>query len=468
LGVSIIAQNPEGSALDSQILVAQNLTGSSGGSDNGGGAANNAIYVAWHNNMTSCPADVWFTKSVDGAGSFSTPIDLSNGKTASDRANQPRMAAFGKNLYILWLDQFGRMFFKASINGGGSFGAVTNISNDTGIGYGDYPILAAYGHNVYLSWVSSEYNILFAKSTDEGRTFSLPVNLSSTLPRALNIGLHMAVSENHIYVAWATTPSDSPISSLLLRESTDNGTTFADTITISKPVSSFNGINAQGRNIYLFWQSNVNGYNETVHFSASHDAGKTFGKPVLISKIGITTTIEGTAAYDSNVYIVMHQFVSAKKNGPIIAEPILLKASTDAGNSFSSYPKVLVGDVRGIPSSIFNLQTAAFGSSLYVVSDNTAIENTGSCNGCSGPADYVIDYSGDISIAKSSDSGNTVDSPVKISDGTGASFTPKIAASGDHVYVVWTNDNKGVTNIIFRESQDGGATFGNPVNLSGG
>jgi hypothetical protein len=46
-----------------------------------------------------------------------------------------------------------------------------------------------------------------------------------------------------------------------------------------------------------------------------------------------------------------------------------------------------------------------------------------------------------------------------LSSNSGSSVDPEIAASGDNVYVAWSDKTPGNTEIIFRASTDGGETF---------
>ena len=46
-------------------------------------------------------------------------------------------------------------------------------------------------------------------------------------------------------------------------------------------------------------------------------------------------------------------------------------------------------------------------------------------------------------------------------------FPPQITASGNNVYVVWSDSTTGNADIFFKRSTDGGATFSSPsINLS--
>lgn len=58
------------------------------------------------------------------------------------------------------------------------------------------------------------------------------------------------------------------------------------------------------------------------------------------------------------------------------------------------------------------------------------------------------------------------DPSINLSNTTGKSYGPAVAASENNVYVVWSDDTPGTTEILYRRSTDGGASFGGTVNLS--
>jgi hypothetical protein len=72
----------------------------------------------------------------------------------------------------------------------------------------------------------------------------------------------------------------------------------------------------------------------------------------------------------------------------------------------------------------------------------------------------------DILYRRSTDSGANFGSTVNLSNTVGGSGVPDVAASGNNVYVVWVDSTPGNPDILYRRSTDSGANFGSTVNLS--
>ena len=65
----------------------------------------------------------------------------------------------------------------------------------------------------------------------------------------------------------------------------------------------------------------------------------------------------------------------------------------------------------------------------------------------------------DIYFRISTDKGATWQTQKRLTNNTGSSYDPKIAVSGSNVYVVWHDDTPGNSEIYFRRSTDYGATW---------
>jgi hypothetical protein len=83
---------------------------------------------------------------------------------------------------------------------------------------------------------------------------------------------------------------------------------------------------------------------------------------------------------------------------------------------------------------------------------------------------YVVwDAGSDVPLRRSMDGGNNFSPAVSLalSPGIGGAGEPDVAVSGSNVYVVWVDSNApGGSDVIFRRSTDGGATFSAPIDLS--
>ena len=75
----------------------------------------------------------------------------------------------------------------------------------------------------------------------------------------------------------------------------------------------------------------------------------------------------------------------------------------------------------------------------------------------------------DILFKQSTDGGATFGDTINLSDNEGLSFFPRILAipGSNNVYVVWVDkSSEDNYDILFKRSTDGGATFGDTINLS--
>jgi predicted secreted protein with PEFG-CTERM motif len=72
----------------------------------------------------------------------------------------------------------------------------------------------------------------------------------------------------------------------------------------------------------------------------------------------------------------------------------------------------------------------------------------------------------EVFLSKSDDYGASFRLPVQVSATTGESGTPQIAVSKDNVYAIWMDNTSGNYDILFAKSTDGGKSFGSPVNIS--
>ena len=114
-------------------------------------------------------------------------------------------------------------------------------------------------------------------------------------------------------------------------------------------------------------------------------------------------------------------------------------------------PAISIGNAS---ANSTNPKVAAAGNNVYAVWSNT--------NG-------TTNADPDIFFSSSSDNARTFDEPINLSNSNGNSTNPEIAASGNNVYVVWSDTNGaegGKEDIFFSSSSDNGVSFGKPINLS--
>lgn len=145
------------------------------------------------------------------------------------------------------------------------------------------------------------------------------------------------------------------------------------------------------------------------------------------------------AAWDSSVYVLWQDSVSGRNYD------IFIKKSSDNGTTFGT-----PANLSNNPGFSEHPQLSAFGSSVYVVwADNT-------------PGNR------EVLFARSTDNGTSFENAQNLSNDASDSYNQEMAAFGDNIYVVWADRyEQENTSVLFRASNDGGATFSETIEISG-
>jgi hypothetical protein len=299
------------------------------------------------------------------------------------------------------------------------------------------PRVAVYDKSVYVIWTDNGSNgnrdIILRKSTDNGATFDAAENLSNNSGDSTNPLI--TAFRNNVYVVW--TDDTSGNTDINFRKSSDYGNNFNSTINLSRNNGSsvYPQLTANGNNVYVVWTDDTRGNND-ISLKASHDYGNNFNRTKPVSRNNGSSVYPQLAANGNNVYVVWTDDTRGNNN-------IDFKVSNDYGNSFSRTKPVS----RNNGSSVYP-QLAENGNNVYVVWTDDTSGNT------------------DINFRKSSDYGNNFNSTKNLSRNNGSSVYPQLTAIGNNVYVVWTDDTSGNTDINFRKSSDYGNKFVGEKNLS--
>jgi hypothetical protein len=252
--------------------------------------ANGHINFLWHRDLTATstvPAS-FFSHSLDGGATFSTPVNPGTATSAQ------LVVAPNGTITILWFDQTTSNLLAVNSSDGISFPAPTTLWAAVG---SPMDLTAAVGPQgqIYVFWTQavtmSNCSILFSSSVD-GSKFTPAVVISDHAGSCNQMPSETIDSGGNINVAWAADGS-----SLFFSRSTNAGATFSVAASIpTSPSPSLQkiAVGSDG-NIYVLWQAG------SILFSRSVDGGATFSATpiVLALAAGITPPIVGVDSCDN-------------------------------------------------------------------------------------------------------------------------------------------------------------------------
>jgi hypothetical protein len=393
------------------------------------------VYVVWRDN-SSGNDDIYFSSSVDNGTTFNGIENLSNNDGRSDK---PQIAAVGVNVYVVWRDNSSgkdQIYFKRSSDTGNSFNTTENLSNTNGSSTD--PQITATGNNAYIVWsdtTTGNGDIYFKSSTDNGTSFSVPKNLSTNLDGPALFPQVEAIG-NNVYVVWQDETPDK--GRIRFRASNDNGNDFS----ITRVLSQENEVNANSpqlsvseRAIYVVWEDNSRSGNNSsknfdLLFRVGIDGGSTFTNTKILTKNPGDSFDPRTATSGENMYAVWEDNTAGDDtslNWEVRFRGVLYNGENTTDTKILSEN---IGEVADFP------QIAASESNLYVVWSDL----------------FIRTYPGmfEIFFTYSKDEGRNFSQAVNLSSNQGSSVLPRIAASEDHAYIVWSDTTTGNGDIYFR------------------
>jgi hypothetical protein len=393
------------------------------------------VYVVWRDN-SSGNDDIYFSSSVDNGTTFNGIENLSNNDGRSDK---PQIAAVGVNVYVVWRDNSSgkdQIYFKRSSDTGNSFNTTENLSNTNGSSTD--PQITATGNNAYIVWsdnTTGNGDIYFKSSTDNGTSFSFPKNLSTNLDGPALFPQVEAIG-NNVYVVWQDETPDK--GRIRFRASNDNGNDFS----ITRVLSQENEVNANSpqlsvseRAIYVVWEDNSRSGNNSsknfdLLFRVGIDGGSTFTNTKILTKNPGDSFDPRTATSGENMYAVWEDNTAGDDtslNWEVRFRGVLYNGENTTDTKILSEN---IGEVADFP------QIAASESNLYVVWSDL----------------FIRTYPGmfEIFFTYSKDEGRNFSQAVNLSSNQGSSVLPRIAASEDHAYIVWSDTTTGNGDIYFR------------------
>jgi hypothetical protein len=429
-----------------------------------------ACFISYEGTWFYGKSGIFVSKSTDGGRTWLTPVPVDylvySGGPAVPFADKCMMTVdtniyspYTNNIYVAWqrddtLGQNSDIYFARSIDGGLTFSTPIKINDNppqTAYAEGAFPFVGADG-DVYVCWYDAYFrghvpgSLYVDKSIDGGVTFGTDVKVANILtPPLYTFGktgfkaksfLSAAadpIDSNRVYITYISDPDG------YFDRRIDNGKHPAGR---GGAASDQPAMTRNGNYLYVAWEDYRNGARD-IYFNRSADNGQTWQLPD-VGPIDNGDVPGGSAAEavqlsssGNNVYAVWQDYRLGGA-GP----DIYFNYSWNNGQTWQTDQHI---DGSPTAMSIFP-SIASTGGYVYVAWEDYRSGN------------------GDIYFTRSTDSGKTWMTPIRIDlgDGAGAnqSTTPRLACQGNNVYCLWLDMRNGGTMLpYFNYSSDYGVTW---------
>ncbi len=312
----------------------------------------------------------------------------------------------------------------------------TNVSAVDATTAGNARAVAMRGdtvHVVYHEAGSFSAIVYYRRSTDRGQTWSSAVQLSAGTSWNLAEFGCIALRGATVHTAWFDLDVMSGASRILYRRSTNSGTTWdaTTTITAAGTLNEVPSLAFSGDTVHLVWDDG----GSVLYYRRSTDNGASWGaSPVTIA----TGAATGAVTAAGPIVLVSYSVGSGS------AWDIYMKRSTDGG---ATWGNAVFIENRGTLADISSL--ALRGTNAWVAwYDNGSGTN-------------------DVRLRRSTDAGATWQTAADLGAGTGNQEAPCLLVTPSNIlHAVYDDDSYGNYEISYRFSTDLGVTWSAATRLT--
>ena len=488
----------------------------------------NLIYVTWADWRNGL-RDVYFQASVDaGATWLGADVRINTNAAGDSNSTTPTLASLGEYVYVVFADDryaLTDIYLNFSTDAGQNW-LSRDVRLDTklpNISASTNPCVALNGHNLYVLWQDDidldtyqDFRFQWGQYRWVPTVGASDTRLNTnTVASSSSNNVRIAASGNYLYAVWEDWRAGS--GDIYLNFSEDGGVTWrANDIRVDHAPNNFNAVCPEiacvGKTVYVVWEDS-RGTTADVYFNVSHDHGATW------SAVDRQLDSDVTATWDARTPIITadgsYVYVSWSDYRMPAQVHVWSNASPNGGISWQGEKQV---DMGAAGSSAFSGQMCCFGKNAWIVWQDTRnslgdiycnkTNDAGMSWGasdvqlfaslspllCRGSAPSIAN-DGQLLIVAWQDNRNDLttfttdifmrytlvgisagaanwysDVRLDTSDGSlNSSYDPRVACSGQSVYVVWSDLRNATTgveeDIYLNYSNDFGLNWAGDVRI---
>jgi hypothetical protein len=316
---------------------------------------------------------------------------------------------------------------------------LTTNTDSSFTSYNNAWCVAGYEDTVHAVWYDGRdgnYEIYYKRSDDGGATWGADTRLTddpnwSYIPS-------VAVSGSEVHVVWEDDRTQD--AEVYHKCSTDGGTTWGPDVLVTTAAGpqGMPSVAVVGGYVHVVWSDFTLMGNTEIYYGRSTDGGTTWGTPFQISIAGGFSTSPSIAAHESDVHIVWQDSRFGWYNNEIY-----YRRSTDDGVTWSSELRLTEDTTFSNAPSV-----AMSGSNVHVAWEE------------------MRDGNFEIYYKRSTNGGQNWTSDTRLTNDTGDSHYPSLAASGSNLHLVWQENRDGNEEVYYKISNDHGTSWDPDIRLT--